>query len=658
MKLLDVDWVDVFRYAPTWDELSERQRGLALHLRRSDTERAEFFGEDLAALESAAILERYGDGERVRPCPRFCPALRVLRFMARVPVLRIPERGVLEEYLRDVLTREEREGLADNYGWGAHRVLPMVLTDRSHVDGFLASDPAKWEKSHEASHAFGRPREHLLADPVVGKDLKRFLRWLLERTEPAAVADLGPGLGRMSARRRADAILAGLRYGLFLAGFDDHGRPAIGLWPPLVERLHRAPTPPPAVVEPDETVEVAWALEDLVQLLVFCAEPRRIRASDRGLFVKAQRELEGMLAPLPGWLVREGGSEARVRLARALAEEHGLVAVGRGARATLQTSGEGREWLALTPRERALRVLSCQRLGQDEDEESPSTLYGGRDSRTDDSLVQACESLAAPVRFVDFIEHQVHEANPLLQGDGPRRRSHYGVPVTEEALEEEWSRSLRECVLFDLAPYGGIEFGLAGDDLTIRLTDVGRYLLRLTETLEWPEAEESGAILVQPDFEIVFLEPNPSLEAVITRFAERRGTGVGALFRITRSSIQSAARAGLGPDEITAELERHSKAPVPDNVAREIDGWASQTVHLAWQPASLLRCADEETAARIHAASKGKLEVVGPTVLALTDPAQRTRITASLRKAGIFLDVPEEEERRRPERSRRRRRGW
>jgi hypothetical protein len=103
-----------------------------------------------------------------------------------------------------------------------------------------------------------------------------------------------------------------------------------------------------------------------------------------------------------------------------------------------------------------------------------------------------------------------------------------------------------------------------------------------------------------------------------------------------------------------ATLQEVSRTPIPDNVAREIRGWCAQTVHLAWEPMQLIRCPDEETAVRVLSAAKGKLEMLTPTLLILTDASQRTTITASCNKDGVFLDLPDEPARSKPGRSRRR----
>jgi len=248
------------------------------------------------------------------------------------------------------------------------------------------------------------------------------------------------------------------------------------------------------------------------------------------------------------------------------------------------------------------------------------------------------------VPFGAFLRHEAETANPFVLPEFSRRvsLSSFGRPLAEEELEKLWIAGLERIFHEYLLPFGGVKAGLTREgSLTIELTSVGRYVLGLASefVLELP-APEGGAtpVRVQPDFEVVFVASHPSLEAAIGRFAERRGTGVGVLFRITRDSIVSAAQAGLGADEVLATLARASPTPVPANVEHEIRAWFGRCRRVALEPVQLLRCPDADTAARVLATvGTAKLESLSDTVLALLDPTQKTAIVRQCRKAGLFL---------------------
>jgi hypothetical protein len=95
-------------------------------------------------------------------------------------------------------------------------------------------------------------------------------------------------------------------------------------------------------------------------------------------------------------------------------------------------------------------------------------------------------------------------------------------------------------------------------------------LLGLTQDFEYHASGAAGAaVIVQPNFEVVFTAPAPRAEATIGRFAERIRRNVGVLFRITRGSIHSAAAAGLTADHALAALNEVSARPIPANVTTD-----------------------------------------------------------------------------------------
>ena len=169
----------------------------------------------------------------------------------------------------------------------------------------------------------------------------------------------------MSRRRLADAIWAALRYGLGFAGFDSELRPCVGLHPAISERLHRTPAQAPETIVPERASDGAWGLDDVIQMLVLCSEPRRLRTSDASLFAKAQEELEALLVPLPEWLTPNPSLDDRIHRARRWAVHHSFVqAVGEAGRTLrLEITEEGRNWLALQAPARAQEILKTMRFG-------------------------------------------------------------------------------------------------------------------------------------------------------------------------------------------------------------------------------------------------------------------------------------------------------
>jgi hypothetical protein len=145
-------------------------------------------------------------------------------------------------------------------------------------------------------------------------------------------------------------------------------------------------------------------------------------------------------------------------------------------------------------------------------------------------------------------------------------------------------------------------------------------------------------VVVQPNFEVVFLSPSPLAEAAVARIAERRSRGTGAVFQITKKSVLAAAGGGMTAEPTLDMLRRVSSKPLPANVAREIQGWFDQCRQITVQPTVLIRCPDAETAARVVAASGGRALAITETVLELPDDRARKELLRKLHGQGVFVD--------------------
>jgi hypothetical protein len=170
------------------------------------------------------------------------------------------------------------------------------------------------------------------------------------------------------------------------------------------------------------------------------------------------------------------------------------------------------------------------------------------------------------------------------------------------------------------------------------VTDAERYLLGGTDEFRFA-AEADGEVVVQPDFEIVFLSATPRIEAELARLAERTGTGhVGALFRITRASVLRAAESGITAEKMLKTLGEAARAPVPANVARQVRDWFGGTRRVRIRPAVLVECPDSETAARVTALGGAGVSAVTRTILRLDgDEKSVGALVKKLRAKGIFV---------------------
>ncbi|MCP5021132.1 MAG: hypothetical protein GY930_05085 [bacterium] len=662
MKAFDIDWPGFLRHAATWHALSFPARNKILTMKPSGAGDVEDLGDFVPILVKAKILETFREGQRVRSTKAFAGSLKALRQMNRTPLFHGRGEDGTSHYLRDLLTAEERSALAEQDYYSRGSYLPSIVSSLQFLQSFLNAESAsKWEEhripdyTHRGSTAC---TELVLTSPPAIKDLRFLIKLLWDNKAPMSFLELIASKGRTSISRLGEAIWAGLRYGLVFADLDEESLPRIGLHPEIYARDNFKPLPGPKVVQPTETGPLAYCIGDLIQVLVFCSEPRRLRTSDNSLFAKVQNELAATLIPFPVWDSNACDSDGRAESARWFGQGAGFLKVlGEGSKnLRLETSTAGHNWISLSAAKRAQEFLRPLRAETDSGDSYQYGYDSLLDLPTHAQVVAAFELAKEPVLLDEFMAHQTKSANPLLTMDLTGQHARYHQPITQTHLEKAWRARLEHCLYNLLLPFGGILGGHLAGQKTIEFTPIGRYLLNVTDGFEWPEEMESSSIVIQPDFEVLFLSPNPALEALMTRYAERIGTGLGALFRLTKASIQAAARAQQSADDIRTALIEASGKPLPKNVALEIETWHDQVIHMSWRPAQLLHCPDETTALRILSASKGKLELLGPQTLALFDGKKRTSLTNTLRKAGIFLDVPDEPATRKKSRRRRSRR--
>jgi hypothetical protein len=677
MKLADLDWGEVLEALPRWEALSPAARRAFLEVKPSTATPPEVLGAAVEELVEAGFVTRPGPKGRMYPHTAVVrPLLVALRAVSRSRPLDGPGGALPEAYVQDQLTIDETQGLSGErgyYHWVDRRAAAALVSSADWVKGFLAAAPGaptiKWEQARA-----GRGEHPRLALPQVSEPLRALVRALAARPDGVPLRDLPGLMPEASPADRAAALAAGLRYLLVFASIRGDGCDAVlGLLPCIVRRMG-PPPPPPAPVAAAAEFEAPFGIADMTAVLVEAAgEPIPVRENDGTLFVRAQRALAARLLRVPAWTGvpfhaaddedgdggwAEQAAAARIQLAVDVLGVMGLAKVqARTDRPRLEATSAGRAWLALPEGERLRQVLKPLR-------ESPQRnpgwwrsgsrtidFFGVRlpfamDERVPDlraALSAAFLSLPAGgmVALDDFARYHAETANPFF-GPGTEalrsRASYSAAPRTREGWESAWEQILEVFLRVRLVPLGGACLGRAGDRVAFALTPVGRYLLGGADDFRYAPAAD-GEVVVQPDFEIVFLSAAPRVEAEVARFAERTGTGgVGALFRITKPSVLRAAEQGLPADRVLKTLAEVSRTPVPANVARQVRDWFGATRRVRIRPAVLVECPDSETAARVATLGGAQATAVTRTVLRLDgDSKSVAALVKRLRAKGIFV---------------------
>jgi hypothetical protein len=137
--------------------------------------------------------------------------------------------------------------------------------------------------------------------------------------------------------------------------------------------------------------------------------------------------------------------------------------------------------------------------------------------------------------------------------------------------------------------------------LAVRLNEMGRWLL--LKEAEPAIPEESGRVVVQPNFRIFAFDPiADSVLARLDSFAIRLNAARAIEYEITRESIYRSQLGGQSTDQIIAWLEQVTGAGLPQNVARSLTEWKTAFERIAVRTrAGWLEVASPELAERLLA---------------------------------------------------------
>lgn len=206
-----------------------------------------------------------------------------------------------------------------------------------------------------------------------------------------------------------------------------------------------------------------------------------------------------------------------------------------------------------------------------------------------------------------------------------------------ESLETEARTMLADFLFKRLIPLGGAELGCGhGKSTGFRLNEIGRYYIGATRKFPTSNRCTNGRVIVQPNFEIMILGSNLLAETNLAPICERTGAKSGAVFRITRQSIQQALRQGATTDSILATLRGLSDHDLPGNVVIEIGGWSQSRKTFVTRPATLFVCPDATVAARIRSLLPTAAVPLNDTTFELTAPLttpQRRKLVAAVRQS-------------------------
>ncbi len=193
--------------------------------------------------------------------------------------------------------------------------------------------------------------------------------------------------------------------------------------------------------------------------------------------------------------------------------------------------------------------------------------------------------------------------------------------------------------------FGIVEYGYKNGELfAIRVTDFGKNVL--FEKADPSKTGRQDGFIVRPDFEIIVFsnEIDLAIQFLLARFTEPTRTDVVCSYKLTEDTVFGAIEQGISVQNILTFLKKHSRKPIPDNVKRTIEGWASRALSAKISTVTLLETDSERDMINILSFPFMKnyfVRKISPTAIIIQGDINA--LSKELRKKKCSINLPEEE---------------
>ena len=184
--------------------------------------------------------------------------------------------------------------------------------------------------------------------------------------------------------------------------------------------------------------------------------------------------------------------------------------------------------------------------------------------------------------------------NPYVMRPGQRYVGEAGFKLAED-LREQWENTDGEIVagMFRSTLYelGLVALGYSSDAVPSRnavtnpdmfmLTDLGYEVLH--SDLSASQQPSAECIVVQPNFQVLLMEPYMPALYTLIRFSSLDQIGRVSRFTLTREALTRGLQRDVTIESVVEFLQRHSQKSLPQNVIYTLRDWARQA-HEAAQP--------------------------------------------------------------------------
>jgi hypothetical protein len=176
------------------------------------------------------------------------------------------------------------------------------------------------------------------------------------------------------------------------------------------------------------------------------------------------------------------------------------------------------------------------------------------------------------------------------------------------------------------------------------LTDLASAVLSTeAEPSYSPATPANGrSLIVQPNFELLLLQPDLPTVYRLLPFAQINQVGVVSRLTLTRNSVLRGLEAGMNIEQILQILEQRSQKELPQNVVYTLYDWTKLYKEVNISQVLLLEVPGEALADEL--CSSPKLKVLGlrrlaPCVIAVSSDTSLTELRRTLDKEGIVVRI-------------------
>ncbi len=201
----------------------------------------------------------------------------------------------------------------------------------------------------------------------------------------------------------------------------------------------------------------------------------------------------------------------------------------------------------------------------------------------------------------------IRGSDPYVLRPTQRYAGEAGFKLADD-LREQWETTDGEIVagMFRSTLYelGIVAIGYDGDRVptaeervnpdAFMLTELGAEVL--TSELSASSQPSARSLVVQPNFQVLLMEPFMPALYWLLRFATLEQVGRVSRFALTREALDRGLAGGASIEEVVGFLRKHAQKTLPQNVVYTLHDWARQHRERVLEPWGLV--APDETMAR------------------------------------------------------------